>query len=91
MLSAPSISFTIPSLHDATPLDCRIYLPPGLDSLECIGRATWSGKIAIISHPYAPLGGSFDDPIVRLVVDIIFEKGFMIGTFNFRYVLIQRR
>ena len=37
--------------------------------------------------PYAPLGGCYDDPVVQAVGTEIVKKGFVLGTFNFRYVL----
>ncbi len=39
---------------------------------------------AIIAHPYAPLGDSFDDPVVGIVVAALLEAGLVVGTFNFR-------
>lgn len=41
-------------------------------------------KAAIIAHPYAPLGGSFDDNVVQEATKILLEHGFIVGTFNFR-------
>lgn len=66
--------FTIPSLADATPLDCRIYTSntPG----------QWN-KGAIIAHPYAPLGGSYDDPVVMSLVSLLAQE-MVVVTFNFR-------
>ncbi|RAL62963.1 hypothetical protein DID88_004051 [Monilinia fructigena] len=39
---------------------------------------------AIVAHPYAPLGGSYDDGVVDLVASTILKEGFVVGTFNFR-------
>ena len=81
----PELSFTIPSVHDNTPLDCRIYHPthrsrttPSLEK-SCFSRG------AIIAHPYTSLGGSYDDCVVLLTVTEILKLGFVVGTFNFRY------
>lgn len=45
---------------------------------------TWNKKAAIVAHPYAVLGGCYDDPVVDLVSSTILEQGFLVGTFNFR-------
>ena len=73
----PLLTGEIPSLHDNLAITWRIYQPvrPRGD----IG--------AIVAHPYAPLGGSFDDPVVGLVVDALLEAGVVVGTFSFRCVL----
>lgn len=84
----PIYSFTIPSLDDDNVLDCRIYHPKDL-------RACLNGSVgtnvrrrgAVIAHPYAPLGGSYDDPVVLPVVKSLLEQGLIVGTFNFRCVL----
>ena len=41
-------------------------------------------KAAIIAHPYAPLGGSFDDHVVSETTKLLLDHGFIVGTFNFR-------
>ncbi|KAE8134335.1 Alpha/Beta hydrolase protein [Aspergillus pseudotamarii] len=77
-LPSPTYSFTIPSLHDETPLDCRLYLPHHSSlQLETI-------RGAIIAHPYAPLGGCYDDPVVSFVGGELLKTGYIVGTFNFR-------
>ncbi|KAH9892158.1 Alpha/Beta hydrolase protein [Xylariomycetidae sp. FL2044] len=81
--STPSLSFTLPSIHDDTKLDCRIYHPVCLhDALSSSSR--WRRHAAIVAHPYAPLGGSYDDPIVDLVGGTLLQVGFLVATFNFR-------
>jgi hypothetical protein len=76
-LPSPTYTFTIPSLHDETQLDCRLYLPRAL---------LQSGYIrgAIVAHPYAPLGGCYDDPVVSFVGGELLKGGYIVGTFNFR-------
>lgn len=82
MLPEPALTFTIPSTHDGTPLDCRIYHPP---SLGASSRAPpWKRHAAVLAHPYAPLGGSFDDPVVEIVGARMLSEGYLLGTFNFR-------
>lgn len=87
MMGEPALSFSIPSLHDDTILDCRIYHPKDfrrvLVASEHVGRRL---KGSIIAHPYAPLGGSFDDAVVLSVVETLQQAGFVAGTFNFRYL-----
>lgn len=80
----PAISLTIPSLHDGTPLDCRVYHPASLSPNPRAPR--WTSHAAIIAHPYGPLGGSYDDPVVEEVVSVLLRRGFLVVTFNFRYV-----
>ena len=79
MLPKPS-KFTIPSIHDDTELECRLYHP--LKSSHGFEQATAKG--AIIAHPYAPLGGCMDDPVVQLVGEALLQEGYVLGLFNFR-------
>lgn len=66
----------IPSLHDGVPIDCRIYAAdsPTHDA----------SQIAIVAHPYGPLGGSYDDRVVLLAVEALTGAGRAVATFNFR-------
>lgn len=90
-LPDPALTLTIPSIHDATVLDCRIYHPLGLEtslyaSSSGAPATAWRPKnAAIVAHPYAPLGGSYDDPIVEEVAGYLLAREFIVGTFNFRY------
>jgi hypothetical protein len=78
---AHTFHFTIESVYDDTPLDCRIYHPTRwpCDEYDLKPRG------AIIAHPYTILGGSYDDGIVLLAVAELVKAGFVAGTFNFRY------
>lgn len=60
----------------------------GLSSLDMQGndRDPSRKKAAIIAHPYAPLGGSFDDNVVQEAAEVLLDHGFIVGTFNFRLV-----
>ena len=78
----PAYAFSIPSLEDDTPLDCRIYLPKSL--LALLSNSQRPIKGAVIAHPYPPLGGCYDDPVVLSVVETLLEQGYIVGTFNFR-------
>lgn len=84
MLPVPAFNFTIPSIHDDTSLQCRIYHPLKFLHNGAIGQPKWWKKGAIIAHPYAPLGGCYDDPVVLAAATEILKKGFVVGTFNFR-------
>lgn len=60
-------------------IDIRIYRNTALT------KSSHLSKIAVIAHPYGPLGGSYDDPTVRLTVSTLLNAGYSyIGTFNFR-------
>ena len=85
MLPEPTFTFTIPSVHDDTPLDCRIYSPPHSVLNAIDSGKQWYRRGAIFAHPYAPLGGCFDDGVVLSVTAEILKQGFVVGTFNFRY------
>lgn len=52
-------------------------------------KPAWRKKGAIIAHPYAPLGGCQDDPVVMAVVEQFLDLDFVVGTFNFRYVCLD--
>ncbi|KAF2814777.1 uncharacterized protein BDZ99DRAFT_184501 [Mytilinidion resinicola] len=80
----PAFTFTIPSIHDDTPLDCRIYHPAALLDAPAAGSHRWTKSGTVIAHPYAPLGGSYDDHVVGMVADELLKEGFVVGTFNFR-------
>ena len=74
-----SFEFEIPSIYNDTPLACRVFRPSS--SLTRGGEVT---RGAIIAHPYASLGGSYDDPIVNDIAEVMLEAGLMVCTFNFR-------
>lgn len=72
----PAFTFTLPSVQDDTTLDCRLYLPHA--------DAYKAGRGAVIAHPYAPLGGSYDDAVVITVAEKLLSLGWIVATFNFR-------
>ncbi|KAF2868013.1 Alpha/Beta hydrolase protein [Massariosphaeria phaeospora] len=83
----PHYSFTIPSIHDDTTLDCRIFHPNLLSrprSSESNKESEWRKRGIVMAHPYAPMGGSYDDRVVGIVVDEFLKAGYVVGTFNFR-------
>ena len=83
----PAYSFTIPSLYDDTPLECRIYHPKRLEARLVPATQDLNSLCgAVVGHPYAPLGGSFDDGVVLAVAQCLVKQGFVVGTFNFRCV-----
>ena len=76
----PLESCTFPSLHDGTSLCGRIYAPKDMGNIS----DTCKIKAAIIAHPYGPLGGSQDDHVVLEAAETLLQRGFTVGTFNFR-------
>ncbi|MCJ1276335.1 hypothetical protein MMC21_004140 [Puttea exsequens] len=91
MLPKPTFSFTIPSIHDDIALDCRVYNPPCKTLRPENQGSAWGPRGAIIAHPYAPMGGCYDDPVVESVAGEILKQGFVLGTFNFRWVFKLKR
>ncbi|ODA79531.1 hypothetical protein RJ55_05125 [Drechmeria coniospora] len=83
MLPDPALTLTIPSLYDGTTLDCRIYHPASLAATNA-HAAPWNRHAAVFAHPYAPMGGSYDDGIVEVVASQLLRTGYLVGTFNFR-------
>jgi hypothetical protein len=108
LLPKPHLSFTLPSIHDNTKLQCRIYHPPCLlrqqekspherdadvvdgegegNGVQRQAQEKWQGHTAVVAHPYAPLGGCYDDPIVDILAGTLLQLGFVVATFNFRSV-----
>ncbi|KAJ4400234.1 hypothetical protein N0V85_005802 [Neurospora sp. IMI 360204] len=82
LLPEPTLSFTLPSLHDGLAIDCRVYHPQSLDPSP--SSPPWRKHAAIFAHPYAPLGGCYDDPVVDIAAGTLLRLGFLVGTFNFR-------
>jgi hypothetical protein len=82
-LPLPTFSFAIPSIHDGKQLECRIYLPPAFQNIE--SATAWANRGAIVAHPYAPLGGCYDDPVVSFIGSELLHSDCIVGTFNFRY------
>ena len=78
----PIYASSIPSIADDLPLKFRIYHPKNLGP-----KGNFQPRGAIIAHPYAPLGGCFDDAVVLAATEKLLEQGFIVGTFNFRYYL----
>lgn len=83
MLPEPALSFTIPSLHDGTSLDCRVYHPASLAATNT-KAPPWKKHAAVVAHPYAPMGGSYDDAILESIAARLLSAGYLVGTFNFR-------
>ena len=88
MLPSPTLNFTIPSIQDNLVLQCRVYHPACLAPTSISQLEEWQKKAAIVAHPYAPLGGCMDDPVVAVIVSLLLKQGFVVGTFNFRYDIV---
>ncbi|KAK2850672.1 hypothetical protein FQN49_005432 [Arthroderma sp. PD_2] len=84
-LPRPTHQFTIPSVYDSIQLQCRLYHPTHMRHLD--EKSTLAKKGAMIGHPYAPLGGCYDDPVVAIIADELLKAGYVVGTFNLRYFL----
>lgn len=88
-LPEPALVFTLPSIHDGLPLDCRVYHPLSLSPAlpkSSQDPLSWRKHAAVVAHPYAPLGGCYDDPVVGIVASTLLRLGFLVMTFNFRLV-----
>ncbi|EFR05405.1 hypothetical protein MGYG_08417 [Nannizzia gypsea CBS 118893] len=82
VLPKPTHQFKIPSLYDGGLLQCRIYHGDCWRDLDM--KPTCRIKGAMIAHPYAPLGGCYDDPVVAVVGSEFLRAGYIVGTFNLR-------
>lgn len=85
----PSLNLQIPSLHDSVPLSARLYLPPSYTrtrttTTTATTTTAWPRRLAIVAHPYAPLGGNYDDRVVLRVVALLLSLDWVVATFNFR-------
>lgn len=87
MLTPPALSLTLPSIHDNTILDCRVYHPRSLSPSS--GAPRWDKHAAVVAPPYGPLGGSYDDPIIDVVAGTLLRLGFVVATFNFRCAFLR--
>jgi hypothetical protein len=86
----PLYCFTIPSVHDDTALNCRVYHPDTLKEANPNApeaEAPWRTRGIVMAHPYAPMGGSYDDRVIGIVTGEFLKAGWIVGTFNFRYAL----
>lgn len=84
MLPAPSANFTLPSLYDDLELDCRLYFPYPRSKSKAEQYDFQVRGCAVFAHPYATLGGSYDDPVVHSAGALLVKQGFVLATFNFR-------
>ena len=55
MLPLPAFTFTLPSIHDGTLLDCRLYLPSDFMPSKQNSERTWRKRAAILAHPYVSI------------------------------------
>ncbi|WEW59235.1 hypothetical protein PRK78_004704 [Emydomyces testavorans] len=78
----PNYSFAIPSLYDGIQLECRLFHPRAPQHV--LGASKLEKKAAVVAHPYVPLGGCFDDPVVGVITHELLKGGYVVGTFNLR-------
>lgn len=84
-LPEPTLTLTIPSLHDdGTMIKCRVYHPLCLHVAGRRQKLAWRRDAVVFAHPYAPLGGQFDDHVVHAVAAVLLQLGYLVVTFNFR-------
>ncbi|KGO75659.1 Patatin/Phospholipase A2-like protein [Penicillium italicum] len=81
-LPSARFAFFLPSVYDGNKLECRVYLPSALQNIE--SATIWPNRGAILAHPYATLGGCYDDPVVSFIGSELLQAGCIVGTFNFR-------
>lgn len=75
------LSYNLPLTPNGPKLATRIYRNP----TKSTSTPPPIPKIALIAHPYGPLGGSYDDPTVLLTVQTLLAADYaVVGTFNFR-------
>lgn len=84
MNTEPAYTFELPSLEDDTVLNARIYHHVSLVQDLQQGGSHHPLKGAVVAHPYAPLGGSYDDHVVLSVIETLLEHGSVVVSFNFR-------
>ncbi|ORY86314.1 Alpha/Beta hydrolase protein [Protomyces lactucae-debilis] len=65
----------IPSYETSRVLQGRLY-SSSADISSCTG-------VAVVAHPYGPLGGSHDDPVVVALAQALTQSCFLAATFNF--------
>lgn len=61
-----------------------MYHPTCLSQPDVSKITAWRKRAAIVAHPYAPLGGCYDDPVVDRIASTILKESYIVGTFNFR-------
>ncbi|KAK6333066.1 hypothetical protein TWF718_010890 [Orbilia javanica] len=71
----------VPSHHTHT-IEARVYHPPEFPQNYGLSQNT-PRKVAVVAHPYASLGGTWDDPVVLSLVALLARKGYVVATFNF--------
>ncbi|KAK6349295.1 hypothetical protein TWF730_010045 [Orbilia blumenaviensis] len=81
--SSPILTLIIPtpSHHNHT-IEARVYHPTEFPQNYGLTPHT-PRKAAVVAHPYAALGGTWDDPVVLSLVALLTRKGYVVATFNF--------
>ncbi|KAF3909311.1 hypothetical protein ABW20_dc0108974 [Dactylellina cionopaga] len=79
---SPVLTLIVPtSSHDLT-IEARVYHPPEFPvDYGCSQKS--QRKAAVVAHPYASLGGNWDDPVVLSLVALLTSRGWVVATFNF--------
>lgn len=75
---------TLIELNDAKSIDACLYSVSDHDALSTSSSSpTPRNAIAVVSHPYGPLGGSQSDHVVVLIAKTLQLQGITTATFNF--------
>ncbi|KAI9834657.1 MAG: hypothetical protein M1826_000059 [Phylliscum demangeonii] len=83
-MPSSALDFILPSIYDGKPLECRLHFPAERASGRGEEGESCAKYGAILAHPYGPLGGSYDDPVVGALTKELLREGFVVGNFNFR-------
>ncbi|EWC44469.1 hypothetical protein DRE_06737 [Drechslerella stenobrocha 248] len=85
---SPVLTLMVPTGSHDLNVEARIYHPAEFPA--DYGRdARARRKAAVVAHPYASLGGSWDDPVVLALVGVLTGRGWIVATFNFGHVVIS--
>ncbi|KAK6538616.1 hypothetical protein TWF694_010194 [Orbilia ellipsospora] len=79
---SPVLTLIVPTTSHDLNVEARVYHPSEFPSNYGVDR-THPRKAAVVAHPYASLGGSWDDPVVLSLVSLLIRKGWVVATFNF--------
>ncbi|KAF3918362.1 hypothetical protein ABW21_db0208462 [Orbilia brochopaga] len=78
---SPVLTLVIPT-GTASNVEARVYHPLEFPGSYGLRRRT-ARRAAVVAHPYASLGGNWDDPVVLGLVGLLIARGYVVATFNF--------
>ncbi|KAK6347308.1 hypothetical protein TWF696_007379 [Orbilia brochopaga] len=77
---SPVLTLMLPT--GAGNVEARVYHPAEFPA-EYGAASASCRKAAVVAHPYASLGGNWDDPVVLALVGVLVARGWVVATFNF--------